>query len=100
MQLILIDFDCVDLTNLHRQQYKASQIGQYKTEALAENLKEIAPFLELELQTVSITEENAAGLLENADIVCEAFDDAQEKAMLTEQVLEKVILSPNLAATQ
>lgn len=88
-KLILIDFDCVDLTNLHRQQYKASQIGQYKTEALAENLKEIAPFLELELHTVCITEENAAGLLENADIVCEAFDDAQEKAMLTEQVLEK-----------
>ena len=37
-KLILIDFDRVDITNLHRQQYKASQIGLYKTEALAENL--------------------------------------------------------------
>ena len=26
-KLILIDFDRVDITNLHRQQYKASQIG-------------------------------------------------------------------------
>ncbi len=36
--LILIDFDCVDISNLHRQQYKVSQIGKPKTEALAENL--------------------------------------------------------------
>ena len=26
-KLILIDFDRVDITNLHRQQYKADQIG-------------------------------------------------------------------------
>ena len=40
-KLILIDFDKVDITNLHRQQYKADQIGMYKSEALAESLKEI-----------------------------------------------------------
>ena len=28
-RLILIDFDRVDITNLHRQQYKAAQIGTY-----------------------------------------------------------------------
>ena len=32
-RLILIDFDRVELSNLHRQQYKVSQIGRYKTEA-------------------------------------------------------------------
>ena len=42
-KLILIDFDKVDITNLHRQQYKANQIGMDKTDALSENLKEIAP---------------------------------------------------------
>ena len=31
-KLILIDFDRVDITNLHRQQYKANQIGRYKTD--------------------------------------------------------------------
>ena len=44
-KLILIDFDRVDITNLHRQQYKADQIGMYKTVALAENLKELAPYV-------------------------------------------------------
>ena len=36
-KLILIDFDKVDITNLHRQQYKVSQVGKFKTEALNEN---------------------------------------------------------------
>ena len=44
-RLILTDFDRVDITNLHRQQYKATQLGEFKTEALAANLREIAPYL-------------------------------------------------------
>ena len=40
-KLILIDFDKVDVSNLHRQQYKMNQIGMFKTEALISNLKEI-----------------------------------------------------------
>ncbi len=89
-KLILIDFDRVDITNLHRQQYKASQIGLYKTEALAENLKEIAPYISLELHTERITEGNAKDLLSVADIVCEAFDSAEAKAMLTGIVLTEM----------
>ncbi len=87
-ELILIDFDQVDITNLHRQQYKASQIGRYKTDALAENLREIAPYVKLTTHTQKISEENYAGLLSQADVICEAFDDAGAKAMLVNGVLE------------
>ena len=89
-RLILIDFDRVDITNLHRQQYKAEQIGMYKTVALAENLKEIAPYISLEIHTERITEDNAVTLLQDADIICEAFDDAEWKAMLTNTVLTEL----------
>ena len=89
-KLILIDFDKVDITNLHRQQYKANQIGMYKTEALRENLTEINPYLETEIQTVCVTEENAKELLKDCDIICEAFDNAECKAMLTNLVLEEM----------
>ena len=89
-RLILIDFDRVDITNLHRQQYKADQIGMYKTVALAENLKEIAPYISLEIHTERITEDNAVTLLQDADIICEAFDDAECKAMLTNTVLSEL----------
>lgn len=89
-RLILIDFDQVDLTNLHRQQYNISQIGMFKTEALAANLSQINPYIELETKTVKITEGNAELLLRNADIICESFDDAKAKAMLTDLVLERL----------
>ena len=89
-KLILCDFDRVDITNLHRQQYKADQIGMYKTEALLENLREINPYIELEAHTERITEENAVTLLSDADVICEAFDDAECKAMLTNTVLSEL----------
>ena len=89
-KLILIDFDRVDITNLHRQQYKANQIGMNKTDAMRSNLEEIAPYVEIETHTVRLTEDNAAELLRDADIICEAFDRAENKAMLTEVVLTKM----------
>jgi sulfur carrier protein ThiS adenylyltransferase len=89
-KLVLIDFDRVDITNLHRQQYKADQIGMNKADALRDNLLEIAPYIELETHTERITKDNAAKLLQSADIVCEAFDDAECKAMLTNTILSEM----------
>ena len=89
-RLILIDFDRVDITNLHRQQYKADQIGMYKTDALTVNLREIAPYVELETHTERITEKNAVHLLQDAEIICEAFDGAECKAMLTNTVFSEL----------
>lgn len=88
--LILVDFDTVDVTNLNRQQYKASQIGLEKSRALAENLKEIAPYTCVIAHTARVTEENVETLIAGADIVCEAFDQADQKSMLTEAVLTKL----------
>ena len=89
-KLLLIDFDRVDITNLHRQQYKANQIGLYKTEALQDNLKEINPYIETEIHTIRLDENNAKDMLSDADIICEAFDNAECKAMLTNFVLAEM----------
>jgi len=88
-KLLLIDFDRVDITNLHRQQYKANQIGKYKTEALAEILLEIAPYTETQTIIERITEDNFCALLKHADVICEAFDNAEAKAMLVNGILEQ-----------
>ncbi len=87
-KLILIDFDKVNLSNLNRQQYFISQIGMCKTDALKANLQQIASYLEIDIHTVRITESNIKGLLNDADIICEAFDRPEEKAMLVNCVLE------------
>lgn len=88
--LLLIDFDNVDITNLHRQQYKAAQIGRSKAEALKENLMEIAPYTKVKALTQRLTEDNLGELLKDADIVCEAFDDPEAKAMLAEGALQQL----------
>ncbi len=88
-KLILIDFDSVEISNLNRQQYKLAQIGLPKAQALPENLREINPFITLESHATKISEQNAHELLKDADVICEAFDNAREKAMLTNYVLEK-----------
>jgi len=98
-KLILIDFDKVDISNLHRQQYKVNQLGKFKTEALTENLLEINPYIRLETATTRLDEENCPELLSKADIVCEAFDDPEAKAMLTDTVLENLPESFLVAAS-
>ena len=60
-QLHLIDFDKVDITNLNRQQYFVRQLGQNKTEALAENIKDIAPYCHVYIDTVNITRRCGCG---------------------------------------
>ncbi len=95
--LHLIDFDAVDITNLNRQQYNADQIGMEKTKALSENLKKIAPYCEVKANHIKLTRENIPDNLSDVDIICEAFDQAEQKAMLVNTVIEvfpeKYILS-------
>ena len=86
-KLVLVDFDVVDVSNLHRQQYTCAQVSMKKTEALAETLRAINPFVELELHSVKVTAENAPTLFADCPIVCEAFDEPDQKALLVETLL-------------
>lgn len=86
--LHLIDFDKVDITNLNRQHYFISHLGRYKTEALKEQLLQINPWLDIETSCEVVREENVQRLFQNADIICEAFDCPENKAMLVNSCLE------------
>ncbi|MBR0068744.1 MAG: sulfur carrier protein ThiS adenylyltransferase ThiF [Kiritimatiellae bacterium] len=97
--LHLIDFDRVEPSNLNRQQYAAAQVGLPKAEALRANLAAINPFCDVVAETVRITPENLAALLANDDIICEAFDRAEAKAMLVSGVLEAFPGKPVVAAS-
>ncbi|MDE6730567.1 MAG: thiamine biosynthesis protein ThiF [Oscillospiraceae bacterium] len=88
-KLSLLDFDRVDLSNLHRQQYFADQIGMYKTDALSQILHRIAPYCEITANTVKITEKNIPELFKQETVICEAFDNPETKAMLVDAVLTK-----------
>ncbi len=86
----IIDFDRVDISNLNRQQYFPEQLGMYKTDAMKETLSHIAPYCEITSDCVRLDETNISEILQNDDIVCEAFDVAEAKAILVNNVLEKL----------
>jgi sulfur carrier protein ThiS adenylyltransferase len=86
--LHLVDFDRVDLTNLNRQQYFIRHLGMEKTEALKQELQEINPYLDVRTDCVKVTEENLKELFAEDEIICEAFDRPEQKAMLVNGVLE------------
>ena len=87
--LHLIDFDQVDITNLNRQQYFIKHVGMYKTEALAQELKEINPYLHVVTDCVRVSEENLERLFAEEQIICEAFDVPEAKALLVNGIMEK-----------
>lgn len=86
--LKLIDFDIVEPTNLNRQSYTIKDLGKPKTEALKEYIQKINPYILVEVVSVKMDENNTTALIENCDIVCEAFDNAKNKAMLVNLISE------------
>lgn len=89
-KLHIMDFDTVDISNLNRQQYFPEQLGQPKTEALYDTLKRIAPYCDIQKDRIRLNEDNIPQLLADDDIIVEAFDKADQKAMLVNCVLENM----------
>ena len=85
--LKLVDFDIVEASNLNRQQYRISHIGMKKTEAIKTIIKEINPFVEVETLDIKVDRENILSIVGDVEIVIEAFDVAETKAMAIEELL-------------
>lgn len=82
--LVLVDFDVVETSNLNRQHYTMQHLGLPKALALQEQLKAINPYLNYETYTERIVPANVVPLFDGCNVVCEAFDRADQKAMLIE----------------
>ena len=86
-ELLLIDKDIVEPTNLARQQYSLRHLGMTKANAMASMLKDSAPLTKVKAKTLCLDAQNAAEVLASYDVVCEALDRPDTKAMLIETVL-------------
>jgi sulfur carrier protein ThiS adenylyltransferase len=89
-KLILVDFDVVEPSNLNRQQYLIHQIGMPKVEALQRNIAAINPYTEISTFHEKLDRNNIARIFGEAEVVVEAFDRAEEKAMLINAISEKM----------
>ena len=85
--LHIVDFDIVDITNLNRQAYTVKHIGSRKVDAIKEILMEINPYMKVTTDCVRVVADNCDEILGSYDIVCEAFDGAESKAMLIDSLL-------------
>lgn len=85
----IIDFDVVEPSNLNRQQYYVKHIGMKKVNAIKEILKEVNPFVNIEAVDKKIEKENIQDLFKDVDIIVEAFDNPEYKAMLVSEILTK-----------
>jgi len=86
-KLVLVDFDCVELSNINRQAYFIEHIGMKKVMALEQLIRKVNPFVVLETHNVRVNRENTKDLFSTVDIVVEAFDNPPSKVALTETIL-------------
>lgn len=95
-KLVVADFDTVEISNIHRQCYPLSSVGMRKTDAIREEISRISPWCEVECHPVRM-EKGDVSIFSGCDVVCEAFDSAEQKIMLIESLsaMGKTIVSGN-----
>ena len=98
-ELTLVDFDVVEESNLNRQLFFRDQLGMPKTEALASTLRRIRNDLRLHVVQRCIAESDVAGLVGHADVVIEAVDGADVKAMIANVLLRECPGVPLVSAS-
>ena len=102
--LVIVDPVKVSESNLDRQFYFAGQVGMPKVEALAENLRAIAPGVKIDAHACRLDAENLPGIFSGCDVVVEAVDEAESKELIIETVLLRlpealVVAGSGLAGT-
>jgi sulfur carrier protein ThiS adenylyltransferase len=98
-ELVVADYDMVEPSNLNRQQYFVDQIGKAKVEAIDENLRRINPYVKVQTHKVVLDEENIPGIFCGVDVLVEAFDKAEMKAMLLNTVARECPSVPVVAVS-
>ena len=98
-KLHLIDFDQVDVTNLHRQVfYSLHDVGFSKSERLANFITQRSPFTEVSFSNEAITKENVIELISEYDIIVDGTDSLSTKYLLNDAcvILEKPLVYGSL----
>ncbi|HQG27719.1 MAG TPA: sulfur carrier protein ThiS adenylyltransferase ThiF, partial [Candidatus Ozemobacteraceae bacterium] len=87
-RLVLADFDIVEPTNLNRQQYFIDQLGMPKVEALKATIARVNPAVRVETWGEKLVPGTVASVFVGVDVLVEAFDRADQKAMLVDAAMK------------
>jgi len=81
----LVDFDVVDESNLQRQIiHGTSNVGMSKLESAAERIREINPFVQLDLYNEKLTRHNALDIIRKYDVITDGTDNFQTRYLVND----------------
>jgi molybdopterin/thiamine biosynthesis adenylyltransferase len=85
----IIDFDKIELHNLHRQiLYTEGQIGQNKATIATLKLKDLNPLISLITIEEKLTSENAVRILEEFDYIVDGSDNFETRYLVNDTCLQ------------
>jgi len=94
-RLGLIDFDVVDESNLQRQViHTTNSVGTSKLDSAATRIRDLNPFVQLDLHEVALTAANALEVLADYDIVIDGTDNFPTRYLVNDACV--LLGKPNL----
>ncbi|QKE61966.1 ThiF family adenylyltransferase [Aquipseudomonas campi] len=88
--LILADNGSYELNNANRQNMVISDIGRTKVEVFAERVRQINPYIKLELHGHGVTPDNVEAMVAQADVVVDAIDVTGRSGLEMKYLLHRV----------
>jgi molybdopterin/thiamine biosynthesis adenylyltransferase len=83
--LKIVDFDTVEVSNLHRQiLHFTHDINKEKTKSAFEKLHSLNPDVDIEILNEMITPHNVKSILQNSNFVIEGSDNIQTKMLIND----------------
>ena len=81
-RLVLVDSDLIEISNLNRQMYVFSDIGELKAETLKRDIQRYNALVDIDTCCRRVHRKNITACFEGCSIVVEAFDTVAAKSML------------------
>ncbi len=89
-EIHLVDFDTIDVSNLHRQVfYTLNDVGKYKAAVLSEIITQRTPFTKTTFSTKPVQKETVLDLVSQFDIVVDGTDSLPTKYLLNDACVLK-----------
>jgi adenylyltransferase/sulfurtransferase len=81
----IVDFDVINIENLHRQiLYNESDVGRHKAIVASEKIKILHPFVHIEVFNLAIDYENVKSILFDYDVIVDGSDNFATRYLLND----------------
>jgi len=81
----IVDFDCVEETNLQRQiLFDTNNIGKPKAEIAAQKVQELNPYIRVKVYNEKLTPANALEIIKGYDIIADGTDNFPTRYLIND----------------